>query len=111
MSNDSVDIRDLEAFINGLQKSIDTLEQHTTSDSQGFQAQLAKAISLLRIKMVDKRESFPKHVKRMSKEEMKTFLLKELKSLKKNLESEEVSRRKFKLVMQITKLRERISSL
>jgi len=52
--NENIDIRDLESFINGLQVSLDMLAGADPSESKGFQAQLAKTISNLRIKRVER---------------------------------------------------------
>jgi hypothetical protein len=105
-----VDIRDIEAFIDGLKVSFDSLEKIETNDSKGFQAQLAKAISELRLKKVAHTEPLPKMLGHVTKDDLKAFFLKELEDLKALLENNAYKpRRKFKLVMQITQLREKIN--
>ena len=112
MDEDQVDIEDLEAFIDGLKHSIDSLDQVKTQASHGFQAKLAKTISQLRLKKVSKIEPPPAHIGKLTKEDMKKLLLKELEQLKGVLESGEYMKsRKFKLVLEIAKLREKISTL
>ncbi len=112
MSDDSIEIGDLEAFIDGLKNSFDKLGEADPSESQGFQAQLAKAISILRMKKVAKAEQLPDFIKKASKEELKNFLLNQLEHTKNLLESGEASnRRRFELAMKIVQLREKINSL
>jgi len=79
----SIDIEDLEAFINGLKHSIDSLEGTDPLKAQGFQAQLAKTISKLRIKIMSKIYIPPKLTKIRTKEDLKNYLLKQLEELKK----------------------------
>ncbi|MFX1302375.1 MAG: hypothetical protein ACFE9X_03365 [Promethearchaeota archaeon] len=112
MVKDKVDIEDLEAFINGLKDSFDTLEGLDPTKSRGFQAQLAKAISDLRLKRAAKIEPLPKHIGHFTKEDLKNYLLKELESLQNLLDSSDYNRRrKFDLVMKITKLREQVNNM
>ncbi|GAH72864.1 unnamed protein product, partial [marine sediment metagenome] len=85
MAKDTVDIEDLEAFIDGLKVSFDTLENIDPTQSKGFQAQMAKAISDLRLKRAAKIEPLPKHIGRFTKEDLKKLLLKELESLQNHL--------------------------
>lgn len=49
---DNIDIEDIEAFIDGLKNSFDTLESADLMESQALhiQARLAKTISKLRLK-------------------------------------------------------------
>jgi len=54
MSDDKIDISDLESFISGLQTSLDMLDGADPTQSKGFQSQLAKTISALRIKRIEK---------------------------------------------------------
>ena len=63
----SVDIEDFEAFINGLKVSFDSLEHVKSNNSKGIQAQMAKAISLLREKRLDKIEKGIKEIKKKVK--------------------------------------------
>jgi len=112
MSKDRVEIADLEAFIDGLKVSIDTLENVDPSKAIGFQAQLAKAISDLRIKRAAKIEPLPEHIGHFTKEDLKNYLLKELESLQDHLDSSDYNwRRKFKLVKKIALIREQINSM
>jgi hypothetical protein len=112
MAKDKVDIEDLEAFINGLQNSFDTLETIEPSQSKGFQAQLAKAISDLRIKRAAKIEPLPKHIGQFTKEDLKNLLLKELESLQNDLDSSDYNwRRKFELVKKIALVREQVNNM
>jgi hypothetical protein len=108
MPEDQIDIEDLESFIDGLKVSLDTLDGIDPDKSKGFQAQLAKTISDLRVKKSSKVEPLPKYIGHVTKEDIKNFLIKELEELRDLLESEEYTpfpRRKFNLVMKITKLR------
>ena len=112
MTKDSIEIGDLEAFIDGLKNSFDRLGDADPSESQGFQAQIAKAISLLRIKKAAKAEQLPEFIKKASKEELKNFLLNQLEHTKTLLESDESSNRKrFELAMKVVQLREKINNL
>lgn len=112
MPNDRVEIEDLEAFIDGLKVSLDTLENVDPSKAKGFQAQLAKAISDLRLKRAAKFEPIPKHIGHFTKEDLKNYLLKELEILQNHLDTSDYNRRrKFELVMKITKIREQINSM
>ena len=86
MAKDKVDIEDLEAFINGLKHSFDTLENIDPTQSKGFQAQLAKAISDLRIKRAAKIEPLPKHIGQFTKDDLKNMLLKELEVINQKLD-------------------------
>lgn len=109
---DPVDIKDLEAFIDGLKISFDLLGEADPTESKGFQSQLARAISMLRLKKQEKMMSRPEFIRKIKKEELKNFLLNKLEFLKTSLEEYELyPSKKFKLVMQIAKLREKISLL
>jgi len=44
MNDTKVDIKDLEAFIDGLQTSLDMLDGADITEAKGFQAQLANYI-------------------------------------------------------------------
>ncbi|MFX0029907.1 MAG: hypothetical protein ACFE8B_11900 [Candidatus Hermodarchaeota archaeon] len=112
MPDDTVEIEDLEAFIEGLTTSLDTLGDIEPDKAKGFQAQLAKAISDLRIKRSAKIEPLPKHIGHFTKENLKNYLLKELESLQDHLDSSDYNRRrKFELVKRIVQLREQINSM
>jgi len=109
---DQIDIEDIESFIDGLKISIDSLEGTDPTKSRGFQAQIAKAISALRIKKSSQMESNPKFIGHFTKEDLKNFLLNKLEFLNNSLDSGEFSRhRKFNLVLKIAKLRAEITSL
>ena len=111
---DRIDVEDLEDFIQGLRSAFDSLDDSDPETSQGIQLQLAKAISLLRHKKLAKMEEIPKFdfTAQASKEDLKNFLLNKLEFLKNNLDAEDIPiSRKFNIVMQITKLREKISKL
>ena len=112
MPNDTVEIEDLEAFIDGLTTSMDTLGDIDPSKARGFQAQLAKAISDLRLKRAAKIEPLPEHIGHFTKEDLKNYLLKELITLQDHLDSSDYNRRKkFELVKKIALLREQINSM
>lgn len=107
MKDEHIDIEDIEAFIDGLKKSFDTLDQ--VDSYQGFQMQLAKAISALREKKISKIEPLPKSIKPF---DLKDYLLKKLEDLKLVLESDDIKNsKKFNLVMEIAKLREKLNEL
>ena len=111
MAEDIIDIEDLEAFISGLKNSIDSLGTTDPKQSKGFQSQLARTISMLRLKKSEKFEPQPEYIG-SSLEDLKAVLLKKLDSLKDLLEeNQSYPSRKFKLVMQITQLRARIRDL
>ncbi|TXT62655.1 MAG: hypothetical protein BAJALOKI1v1_880004 [Promethearchaeota archaeon] len=107
---DPIDIKDLESFIDGLRQSFDCLEELETDGLKGMQAKLAKAISQLREKKLDKIPPIPKFLGVVTKEDLKNFFLEQLNYLKEVLESSEYSENdKFKLVMKMTKLREKVN--
>jgi len=110
--SDPIEIEDLEDFIKGLKNSIDTLGNADPTMSKGFQAKIAKTISDLRIKKADKIEKNPEFIGNFSRNDLRNYLMKQLETLKNILDSGEYpSFKKFRLVMDITKLRERISTL
>jgi len=111
MGKDQVDIRDLEAFIKGLKTSLDMLDGVDPAESKGFQAQLAKTISDLRVKRSEKFEPIPKILGHVTKEDIKNYLIKELDQLMNYLDSKKYPEGKFKLVKQIVDLRAEINSL
>ena len=107
MKDEPIDIEDIEAFIDGLKKSFDSLDQ--VDSHLGFQMQLAKAISSLRLKKIAKIEPLPKTIKPI---DLKDYLLKKLEDLKRILEADDIkSSKKFNLVMEIAKLREKLNEL
>ena len=77
MTPDKVDIEDLEAFIHGLKVSLDTLENIDATQAIGFQAQLAKAISDLRLKRQAKIEPLPEHIGHFTKKDLMKKLKKD----------------------------------
>jgi hypothetical protein len=111
MPSEKIDIKDLEAFIDGLKISLDMLDGVEPSKSKGFQAQLAKAISDLRVKRVQQFEPLPKLLGNVTNEDIKNYLLKELDQLKQYLNTQEFPHGKFELVMKIAKLRAEINQL
>lgn len=108
---DPVDINDIEDFINGLKTTFDSLDGQKDPGVRGYQSKLAKAISALRLKKMAKVEPEFNRIQNYSKEELKTYLLKKLNELRTILDNNEYQspRRKFNLVMKITKLREKIN--
>ena len=111
MNEDKVEISDLESFINGLQISLDMLAGADPSESKGFQAQLAKTISNLRIKRVEQFKPLPKILGNVTKEDIKIYLTKELEELKHYLDSQEYPKGKFALVKKIVHLRAEINRM
>ncbi|TXT65751.1 MAG: hypothetical protein BAJALOKI3v1_70053 [Promethearchaeota archaeon] len=109
--SDQVEIEDLQAFIDGLQVSFDSLELNESTDSKGIQAQMAKAISQLREKKLDKIKPLPKLLGHVTKEDLKNYFIKQLNDLRDILETNNYNKRKkFQLVMQITQLREKVNN-
>ena len=112
MPSDTIEIEDLEAFIDGLTTSLDTLGDLDPTKARGFQAQLAKAISDLRLKRAAKIEPTPEHIGHFTKADLKKYLLKELETLQNHLDSTDYNRRKkFELVKKIALIREQINSM
>ncbi|MHA1490290.1 MAG: hypothetical protein ACTSRI_11625 [Promethearchaeota archaeon] len=112
MEGEKIDIEDLEAFIDGLKTSFDMLGNVNKLESQGFQSQLAKAISKLRLKKVAKIDPLPELLGHYSPMKLKNYLLDKLKELNQILETGDFGpSRKFKLVMKIAQLRARITSM
>ncbi len=111
MAKDEIDATDIEAFIDGLKNSFDTLDTLSKNETHGFQSQLAKTISELRIQKSSQLQRLIIKPE-MKKEDIKRILLKQLEILKQNLENQDInSARKFRLVMDIAKMRERIQLL
>ncbi len=111
MTGDKIDIEDLESFIDGLKISMDMLDGTDPAKSKGFQAQLAKTISDLRVKRVQLFEPIPKILGNVTKEDIKNYLLKELSILMDYLNKQEYPSGKFKLVKKIVDLRAEITHL
>jgi hypothetical protein len=109
MTGDKIEVEDLEAFIDGLITSFDTLGDIEPGKAQGFQGKLAKAISDLRTKRADKIEPLPKHIGPI---DLKKLLLKELETIQDQLDASDYNpRNKFKLVKKIALIREQVNSL
>ncbi|MFX1324498.1 MAG: hypothetical protein ACFE8N_06050 [Promethearchaeota archaeon] len=109
MTGDKIEIEDLEAFIDGLKTTFDTLGDIDPTKAKGFQAQLAKAISDLRLKRAAKIEPLPKHIGPV---DLKDLLLKELETIQDQLDSSDYNPRdKFKLVKKIALIREQVNSM
>ncbi|TFG00224.1 MAG: hypothetical protein EU541_02970 [Promethearchaeota archaeon] len=112
---DPVDIKDIESFIEGLKKSFDVLDKLESEEKQGIQAQLAKAISKLREKKLDKTEPIPTALGDVSKQELKKILLTQLSNLNNALKSFDSSvsssKEKFRVVREIENIREKINKL
>ncbi len=112
MAKDEIDATDIEAFIDGLKTSFDSLETMSKTETHGFQSQLAKTISELRIK---KSSQLQKLIIKpeMKKEDIKKLLLRQLEVLKENLENQQDlnSARRIRLVRDIVQMRERIKLL
>ena len=111
MTGSKIDIKDLESFIDGLKISMDMLDGTDPAKSKGFQAQLAKTISDLRVKRAQLFEPLPKILGNVSKEDIKNYLLKELSTLMDYLDKQEYPEGKFTLVKKIVDLRAEISNL
>ncbi|MFX1499091.1 MAG: hypothetical protein ACFFBH_16360 [Promethearchaeota archaeon] len=111
MTNEDIEIKDLEAFIDGLKTSLDMLGGSDISESKGFQAQLAKTISSLRLKKTEKVEPLPKLIGHVTKEDIKNYLMKELENLMQYLDSKSYPKGKFQLVKKIVNLRAEISQM
>ena len=112
-ANNSIEIDDIENFIDGLKNSFDKLGEADPIKSQGFQSQLAKAISMLRAKKVAIMEQIPKFEGHFTKDDLKNFLINQLEAAKTILDNDQFpnNKRKFDLVMKIAKLREDINNL
>jgi len=111
MSEDWIDISDLESFINGLKTSIDMLDGADPSQSKGFQASLAKTISSLRMKRTEKFKPLPKILGNVTKDDIKNYLLKELEQLMDYLDNQKYPKGKFDLVKKIVHLRAEINRM
>ena len=111
MSDNKIDISDLESFIDGLKISLDMLDGADPSQSKGFQASLAKTISALRIKRTEKFEPLPKILGNVTKEDIKKYLLKELERLMDYLDNQKYPQGKFDLVKKIVHLRAEINRM
>lgn len=108
MEGDNMDAENIDAIINDLKTSFDSLENVDIEQSQGFQVKLAKTIASLRALKVTKMApiSAPKD------KESRNYLLNQLDFFVYMLEnvSDSDQEKKFELVMKIAKLREKINS-
>jgi hypothetical protein len=112
MINNTYDIKDIEAFIDGLKNSLDFLGDADPAQSKGFQAKFAKAISLLRSKKLAQIEPVPKFLGNFTTENLKNYLREQLTQLEIILENNQYNpKKRFKLVLKITKLREKLYNL
>ncbi len=106
-------VQNLELIIKDLEKSIDSLENtQISTGAKGIQAKLARAISDLRGERINKIDSIPINTGQASRQDLKNFLLLRIEDLKDLLESSDSNhKKKFKLLMEITQLRAKISNL
>ena len=104
-----MDAENIDAIINDLKTSFDSLENVDLEQSQGFQVKLAKTIASLRAMKVTKLEP----ARTQKDKESKNYLLNQLDFFVYMLENMDDSdqKKKFDLIMQIAKLREKINSM
>ena len=109
MEGDNMDAENIDAIINDLKTSFDSLENVDIEQSQGFQVKLAKTIASLRAMKVSKMEP----ARGPKDKESRNYLLNQLDFFVYLLESMDDSdqKKKFDLIMKIAKLREKINSL
>ena len=104
-----MDAENIDAIINDLKTSFDSLENVDIEQSQGFQVKLAKTIASLRAMKVSNMES----AKTLKDKESRNYLLNQLDFfvyMLENMEDDD-QKKKFDLIMKIAKLREKINSL
>jgi len=104
-----MDAENIDAIINDLKTSFDSLENVDIEQSQGFQVKLAKTIASLRAMKVMKMEP----MRALKDKESRNYLINQLDFFVYMLENVNDSdqEKKFELVMKIAKLREKINSL
>jgi len=109
MEGDNLDAENIDAIINDLKTSFDSLENVDIEQSQGFQVKLAKTIASLRAMKVTKMEP----MRAPKDKESRNYLVNQLDFFVYLLENMEDSdqKKKFDLIMKIAKLREKINSL
>ncbi len=109
MEGDNLDAENIDAIIQDLKVSFDSLENVDIEQSQGFQVKLAKTIASLRAMKVAKME--PARTPR--DKESRNYLLNQLDFFVYMLESMDDGdqKKKFDLIMKIAKLREKINAL
>ena len=109
MEGENLDAENIDAIINDLKTSFDSLENVDIEQSQGFQVKLAKTIASLRAMKVSNMES----AKTLKDKESRNYLLNQLDFfvyMLENMEDDD-QKKKFDLIMKIAKLREKINSL
>ena len=104
-----MDAENIDAIINDLKTSFDSLENVDIEQSQGFQVKLAKTIASLRALKVTQMAP----ARAPKDKESRNYLLNQLDFFVYMLEnvSDSDQEKKFELVMKIAKLREKINSL
>lgn len=109
MEGKNLDAENIDAIINDLKISFDSLENVDIEQSQGFQVKLAKTIASLRAMKVSNMEA----ARSLKDKESKNYLLNQLDFFVYMLEGMDDSdqKKKFDLIMKIAKLREKISSI
>ena len=109
MEGENMDAENIDAIINDLKTSFDSLENVDIEQSQGFQVKLAKTIASLRAMKVSKMEP----AITPNDKESRNYLLNQLDFFVYMLENMDDSdqKKKFDLIMKIAKLREKINSL
>lgn len=108
-----IDSENIDLIINDLKKSFDNLEHGNIEQTQGFQIQLAKTITSLRLLKVSKLEDNSLSAGRSEDENSKNFLLNQLDYFLYLLDQldgsgVETQKKKFDLIMKIAQLREKI---
>jgi len=108
-----IDSENIDLIIQDLKKSFDNLEHGNIEQTQGFQIQLAKTITSLRLLKVSKLEENTVSGGKSDDENSKNFLLNQLDYflyLLDQLDGSgiETQKKKFDLIMKIAQLREKI---
>jgi len=108
-----IDSENIDLIINDLKKSFDHLEHGNIEQTQGFQIQLAKTITSLRLLKVSKLEENTTSTGKSEDETSKNFLLNQLDYFLYLLDQldgsgVETQKKKFDLIMKIAQLREKI---
>ena len=108
-----IDSENIDLIIHDLKKSFDNLEHGNVEQTQGFQIQLAKTITSLRLLKVSKLEENTVSGGKNDDENSKNFLLNQLDYFLYLLDQldgsgVETQKKKFDLIMKIAQLREKI---
>jgi len=108
-----IDSENIDLIIKDLKKSFDNLEHGNIEQTQGFQIQLAKTITSLRLLKVSKLEENTLRTGKSDDENSKNFLLNQLDYFLYLLDQldgsgVETQKKKFDLNMKIAQLREKI---